>query len=325
MNKVKQLAALVAAAAATVFSLGTTAAALDWPTRQVTILVPTAAGGNTDLMARMAAEHLTGKFGKPFVVENRPSAGGILTSMQLASAPPDGYTMLFAPNSMLLLTPLVQKVGFDVDKQFIPVTNVGTGSQVVAVKRQLPVKTLPEFLAYAKANPGKLNFAIAGANNISHLGPVLMFKRAGVEMVMVPARGEPQAITDLMAGNVDFYFGNASILLQHANHEKIRILAVGTAQRLAAAPDLPTVSETLPGFVFASWNGFFLPQGTPDNIVDALRNEVTAMAKSKGVSDRLTKLGIVPGGMSKEEVAATFKNDRRSFMEAVKAAGISPP
>jgi tripartite-type tricarboxylate transporter receptor subunit TctC len=233
--------------------------------------------------------------------------------------------MLFAPNSMILLTPLVQKMSFDPDKQFIPVTNVGTGSQVVAIKRELPVKTLSEFLAYAKANPGKLNFAIAGANNISHLGPVLLFKRTGVDLVMVPSRGEPQAITDLMSGAVDFYFGNASVLLQHADHEKVRILAVGTAQRIAAAPDLPTIAETLPGFVFASWNGFFLPEGTPDEIVSALRNEVAAMAKSPAVSERLVKLGIVPGGMNKEEVAATFRNDRANFAEAVKAAGIPAP
>jgi tripartite-type tricarboxylate transporter receptor subunit TctC len=316
---------LIAWAAVAALSFLSESSALDWPNRPVTILVPTAAGGNTDLMARMAADHLTTKFGKPFVVENKPSAGGVLTSTQLAGAAPDGYTMLFAPNSMLLLTPLVQKVSFDADKQFIPVTNVGTGSQVVAVKRELPVKTLAEFLAYAKANPGKLNFAIAGANNISHLGPVLLFKRAGVELVMVPARGEPQAITDLMSGNVDFYFGNASVLLQHANHDKVRILAVGTAGRIAAAPDLPTISETLPGFVFASWNGFFFPQGTPDEIVTALRNEVSAMAKSREVSDRLTRLGIVPGGMNKDEVAATFKNDRQNFADAVKAAGILPP
>src|SRR5262249_29406378 len=155
--------------------------------------------------------HLSAKLGKPFVVENRPSAGGVLTSNQLVAAEPDGHTILFAPNSMILLTPLVQRVGFEPD-QIVPVTNVGTGSQVVAVRRDLPVTNLAEFLAYAKANPGKLNFAIAGVNNISHLAPLLMFKRAGVEVVGVPARGEPQAIQDLMSGTVDFYFGNASIL-----------------------------------------------------------------------------------------------------------------
>jgi tripartite-type tricarboxylate transporter receptor subunit TctC len=323
--KVSRRAVTLALATAVVALSQTGAAtASDWPNRPVTILVPLAAGGNTDLMARMAAEHLTKKFGQPFVVENRPSAGGALTSTQVSTAAPDGYTMLFAPHSMVLLTPLVQKVGFDPSK-LVPVTNVGTGSQVAAVKRSLPIKNLAEFLAYAKANPGKLNFAIAGANNISHLGPVLLFKRAGVELVMVPSRGEPAAISDLMAGNVDFYFGNASVLLQHSNHEKIRILAAGTEKRIPAAPDLPTISETFPGFVFASWNGFFVPAGTPDDVTNKLRNEVIAFVKAPDMSKKLTNLGIVPGGMTKQEVEATFKQDKGNFAEAVKAAGITAP
>jgi hypothetical protein len=139
--------------------------------------------------------------------------------------------MLFTPASMLLLTPLLQKLSFDPDKQLLPVTNVGTGAQVIAIKRELPAHTLPEFLAYAKANPGKLNFAVAGTQNISHLAPVLLFARAGVNLVMVPAKGEAQAISDLIAGQVDFYFGNASQLLPHADTERIRLLAAGTAQR----------------------------------------------------------------------------------------------
>ena len=129
---------------------------------------------------------------------------------------------------MLLLTPLVQKVPFDADKQLVPVVNVGTGTQMIAIRRSLPVKTLPEFIAYAKANPGKLNFVIAGANNIAHLAPVLLFARAGVDVVMIPAKSGPQAVQDLMAGQVDFYFGNASELLPHAESDKIRLIAVGT-------------------------------------------------------------------------------------------------
>ena len=299
--------------------------ATDWPNRQVTIIVTTAAGGNTDLMARMAAEHLTAKFGKTFVVENRPSAGGAQASGQVVSAEPDGYTMLFTPNSAILLAPLVQKMSFDPDKSLTPVTNVGTGSQVVAVKRSLPVNNLAEFLAYAKANPRKLNFAAAGTNNISHLAPILLFKRADVEVVMVPSRGEPQAISDLIAGNVDFYFGNASVLLSQKDHPAIKLLAVGTAQRLPNAPELPTASETVPGFVFASWNGFLVPNGTPDDIVEKIREAVTAMVKAPEMAARLSGLGILPGGQTKEQVAAVFQNDRQNFVDAVKAAGIPTP
>jgi tripartite-type tricarboxylate transporter receptor subunit TctC len=297
----------------------------DWPTKPVTIYVTTAAGGNTDMMARMAADHLAAKFGKPFVVENRPSAGGAQATGAVANAAPGGYAILFTPISAVLLTPLVQKMSFDPDKSLTPVTNVGTGSQVIAVKRNLPVNNLAEFLAYAKANPGKLNFAAAGTNNLSHLAPLLLFKLAGAEVVMVPSRGEPQAISDLMSGSVDFYFGNTSVLLAQREHPAIKLLAVGTAERVPAAPDIPTASETTPGFVFASWNGFLVPNGTPEPIIEKLRDAVTEMVKKPDVADRLNKLGIIPGGQTKEQVAAVFASDRKNYAEAVKAAGIPAP
>ena len=316
-------AALAALAAMAIVSTPTHAN--DWPTKQVTIYVTTAAGGNTDLMARMAPEYLSSKFGKTFVVENRPSAGGAQASGQVVSAAPDGYSMLFTPNSAVLLAPLVQKMTFDPDKGLTPVTNVGTGSQVIAVKRSLPVNNLAEFLAFAKVNPNKLNFAAAGTNNISHLAPLLLFARAGVEVVMVPSRGEPQAISDLMSGNVDFYFGNTSVLLSQKDHPSIRLLAVGTAQRIPSAPDLPTASETVPGFVFASWNGFLVPNGTPEDIIEKLRGAIADMVKAPEMSARLIGLGILPGGQTKEQVAAVFQNDRKNFADAVKAAGIPAP
>ena len=298
-------------------------AAEEWPNRQVSILVPTAAGGNTDLMARLAAEYLQKKFGKTFVVINKPSAGGVLTTEQTINSPADGYTLLFSPSATVLLTPLVQQISVDPEKQLIPVTNVGTGSQVVAVKRSLPVSNLAEFLAYARANPGKLNFVVAGVNNISHLAPVLLFKRADVNLVMVPQRGEPQAIGDLIGGDVDFYFGNASVLLQQADSEKIKILAVGTSERIAAAPQLPTIAETIPGFDFSSWNGFFVAVGTPEPIISSLRDAIIEMSSQPELQKRLRDLGIVPGGQDEAKVKAVFKNDRAAFAAAVAAAGIT--
>jgi tripartite-type tricarboxylate transporter receptor subunit TctC len=232
---------------------------------------------------------------------------------------------MFTPNSMILLTPLVQKMSFDPDKELKPVTNVGTGSQVVAVKRSLGVKTIKEFIAYAKAHPGKLNFAAAGTHNISDLAPMLLFKETGINLVMVPSRSEPQAISDLKAGNVDFYFGNTSVLLAQREDPAIRLIAVGTAKRVPAAPDIPAVSESVPGFSFASWNGFMVPAATPDDVVDKLRNEVAAFVKSPEITERLSKLGIVPGGESKDEVKAVFAHDRKAFADAVKAAGITAP
>jgi len=294
----------------------------EWPSRQVSILVPTAAGGNTDLMARLAAEYLQTKLGKPFVVINKPSAGGVLTTEQTVNSPADGYTLLFAPSATVLLTPLVQQISVDPIKQLTPVTNVGTGSQVIALKRSLPVTNLTEFLAYARANPGKLNYVVAGVNNISHLGPLLLFKRANVDLVMVPQRGEPQAIGDLISGDVDFYFGNASVLLQQAESDKIRLLAVGTSERIPAAPQLPTISETMPGFVFGSWNGFFVASGTPEPITSRLRQAIIDMTSQPELQKRLRDLGVVPGGQSEAQVKAVFEKDRESFAAAVAAAEI---
>ena len=305
-------------------ALATPIRAADWPAHPVTVIVPFGAGGNTDMMARLGAAHLSAKLGQSFVVENRPGAGGALGTGQVATAAPDGYTLLFSASANITLTPQVQKLSFDPRKQLVPITNVGTGTQMIGIKRELPVKTLPEFIAYAKANPGKLNFAVAGTQNISHLAPVLLFARAGIDLVMIPAKSEPQAVSDLTSGQVDLYFGNSSALLPHINSDKIRLIAVGTAKRIPAAPDIPAVAETVPGFEFASWNGFSAPAGTPEPIIEAIRREITAFAKSPEMSERLSKLGIVPGGLTKEECEAVFAKDYESFAAAVKAAGITP-
>jgi tripartite-type tricarboxylate transporter receptor subunit TctC len=315
---------LVLAAMALAAALATPIRAADWPAHPVTVIVPFGAGGNTDMMARLGAAHLSAKFGQSFVVENRPGAGGALGTGQVATAAPDGYTLLFSASANITLTPQVQKLSFDPRKQLVPITNVGTGTQMIGIKRDLPVKTLPEFIAYAKAHPGELNFAVAGTQNISHLAPVLLFARAGIDLVMIPAKSEPQAVSDLTSGQVDLYFGNSSALLPHINSDKIRLIAVGTAKRIPAAPDIPAVAETVPGFEFASWNGFSAPAGTPEPILEAIRREIAAFAKSPEMSERLSKLGIVPGGLSKEECEAVFEKDYESFAAAVKAAGITP-
>ncbi len=299
--------------------------AAEWPNRLVTVIVPFGAGGNTDMMARLGAQHLSNKFGQSFVIENRPSAGGALGTGQVATAAPDGYTLLFAASSMIVLTPQLQRLNFDPMKQLVPITNMGTGTQMIAIRRTLPVQTLPEFIAYAKRNPGKLSFTVAGTQNISHLAPALLFARAGIDLVMVPAKSGPQAVSDLMAGQVDLYFGNSSELLPHVDSDKIRLIAVGTAERLSVAPDIPTVAETLPGFEFSSWNGFLAPAETPGSIISAIRDEITTFAKSPEVSERLTKLGIIPGGLTKEQTDAVFRKDHASFAAAIKSAGIVPP
>ena len=283
--------------------------AMDWPTRPVTVIVPFGAGGNTDMMARLAAQHLSSKFGHPFIIENKPGAGGALGTGQVATAAPDGYTLLFSASANLSLSPQVQRLNFDPLKRLVPITNMGTGTQMIAIKRSLPATTLPEFITYVKDNPGKLNFTVAGTQNISHLAPVLLFARTGLDLVMVPAKSEPQAIADLISGQVDFYFGNSSSLLPHIHHNQIRLIAVGTAQRIGAAPNIPAIAETVPDFEFSSWNGFSAPAETPEPIFAAIETELAAFAKSREISDRLAKLGIIPGGLTREESAAIIRKD----------------
>jgi tripartite-type tricarboxylate transporter receptor subunit TctC len=313
---------LIVSALLTVAAIGGPVRAEDWPARPVTIVVPFGAGGNTDMMARLAAQDLSQKFGQNFIVENRPSPGGVIGVREVVQAAPDGYTLLFCASSMITLTPQVENLEFDPLKQLVPITNVGTGAQVMAIKRSLPVTNLPEFLAYAKANPGKLNFSTAGTQNLSHFSPVRLFKIAGVDLVMVPARAEPQAISDLMSGTVDVYFGNASSLLPLVNNDQIRLIAVSTPQRLAAFPDLPTVAETVPGFEAVSWNGFLAPMGTPAPIIETIRSEITALVKKPEVAERLTSLGIVPGGMSGDQITAMFQKEHEVFAGVIKIVGV---
>ena len=317
LNHCSALSALLTMAA-----LVLPARAADWPDRPVTVIVPFGPGGNTDTMARLAAQDLSAKFGQNFIVENRPSPGGAIGTRVVAQAAPDGYTLLFCASSMITLTPQLEKLDFDPVKQLVPITNVGTGAQVIAIKKSLPATNLTEFLSYAKANPGKLNFTVAGTQNLSHFSPVLLFKRTGVDLVMVPARSEPAAISDLMSGVADLYFGNASALLPLINSDTIRLIAVSTLQRLPAVPDLPTIAETVPGFETSSWNGFLAPAGTPEPIIDALRNEVAAFVKTPDISQRLTRLGIVPGGLTLAQTEALFSHDHDEFAAAIKAVGI---
>jgi tripartite-type tricarboxylate transporter receptor subunit TctC len=308
----------------TVASLAVPAHAENWPSRTVTIVVPFGPGGNTDMMARLAAQDLSQKFGQNFIVENRPSPGGVIGVRSVVEAAPDGYTLLFCASSMITLTPQVENLEFDPMKQLVPITNVGTGAQVIAIKRSLPAKNLPEFLAYAKANPGKLNFSTAGTQNLSHFSPVRLFKETGVNLVMVPARAEPQAISDLMSGTTDLYFGNASALLPLAANAQIRLIAVSTPERLATVPDLPTVAETVPGFDSVSWNGFLAPAGTPEPIIEAIRTEIAAFVKKPDIVKRLTGLGIVPGGMSGDAIETMFHKEHATFAGVVKYLAIQP-
>ncbi len=298
--------------------------ASDWPNRPVTIVVPFIAGGNTDMMARMAADRLSAKFGHPFVVENRGGAGGVTAAAQVARAAPDGYTVLFGAGSLLTLAPLLQKVNYDPDKDLIPVTEFGTGPQVLGARESLPVNTLAEFIAYAKSHPGELSYASVGVQTVPAIAGGVLKARAGLEMTLVPYKGGVQAVGDLLAGHVDMYFGNASEMLPYLDSGKIKLLAVATPQRLPQAPDLPAVAETFPGFAFGSWNGFMVPAGTPQKIIDKLVEGSIEAVNTPWVREKLVQSGIVPGGTTPAQVAERFKVDKEAFAEAVELLGLKP-
>jgi tripartite-type tricarboxylate transporter receptor subunit TctC len=303
-------------------SAARTARASDWPTRPVTVVVPYAPGGNTDMMARLVSQHLADKLGQAFVVENRAGGGGSVGAIAVSRAQPDGYTLLFGASTQIINIPMLQKVSYDPQKELVPISIFGTGPYLLGVKASLPVNTLAEFIAYVKANPGKLNYGTAGIGGNVHLNTALFLSRAGLDMVAVPYKSGAPAMSGLVAGEVEMYFGNASELSQHLDSKLIKILAVSTLQRLPQIPSVPTVAESYPGFDTSSWNGFFAPTGTPQPIIDVVARETIAASKQPPIMDRLGKLTILPVGSTQEEFRAVIEASRTANRQAMKAAGL---
>ncbi len=296
-----------------------------WPSRPVTVVVPFPAGGNTDTMARLAADYLTHKLGQNFIVENRPTGGGIVAAAQVARAPADGQTLFFASAGQMVILPMMQKVNYDPDADFAPVSILGTGPFVLGVKASLPVNTLEEFLDFARKYKDRLNVSSAGAGSIGHLTSALLAKRANFDLVFVPYQGGGPAMSALVAGDVDMYFGNASELLQHAGGGAIKILAVSTLDKMKQLPDVPAVSSAYPGFQTSSWNGFLVAKGTPQAIIDRLTEETIAASKDPRIAARLEALGIKPIGSTAKEMADTIMAERPVYKEAIEAGELKLP
>jgi tripartite-type tricarboxylate transporter receptor subunit TctC len=321
----KTLTRRVLIAAACVTGLGAFAApalAQEWPTKPVTIIVPFAAGGNTDTMARLAADYLTRANGQNFIVENRPTAGGLVATTQFAKSQPNGSELFFASAGQLIIQPLMQKVSYEPEKDFLPVSVFGTGPFILGVRSTLPVKTMPELIAYAKGHKDKLNAASPGNSSISHLSTSLFTKRAGLQFVFVPYKGGGPSVQALINHEVDVYFGNASELLQHVDGGRIRVLGVSSSKPLPQLPDVPPVATLFPDFRTSSWNGFFVVAGTPAAIINKLERQVAAAANDPKIRARLEALGIEPVGNTSKEFAAIMDRDRPTYREAVEAAGL---
>ncbi len=292
-----------------------------WPTRAVTIVVPYAAGGMADVMARLVAQRLSQKFGQPFIIDNRGGDAGAIGAGQVARAPADGSVLMFTSPSAILNVPMLQKVSYDPDS-FAPIGIFASLPFVLGIRSSLPPKTLPDFIAYARAHPGKLTYASAGVGGISHLVSTLFVKRAGIDALHVPYKSAAPATTALMTGEVDMYFGGAPEMLQHRGSDRITILAASSARRLENLPDTPTIAEIFPGFEVTTWLGFVAPHGTPREIVDAMAQATREALAVPEVAERLENLGVVPVGSTPEEFAEVLRKDRALYAEAIKAAGI---
>lgn len=300
------------------------AAADTYPSKPIKFVVPFAAGSATDTLARVLGQNVSAQVGQPVVVENVPGANGQIAASQVARAAPDGYTVLITSNSTHAANQsLVKKLSYDHVKDFEPITRLGTITLALVVNPQVPAKTTQELIAYAKANPGKLTF---GAGSTSSRIAVEMLKSmAGVQMVYVPYKSNPQAVSDLMGGQIDVMFADISTTLPAARAGKLRALGVSSAERSPLAPELATMREAgIAGYELTAWFAAFAPAKTPKEAIDVLNKAMVKAMGDKTVADSLVAAGIEPSASTPAELAAFVQSETKKWADITKAAGIEP-
>jgi tripartite-type tricarboxylate transporter receptor subunit TctC len=314
------LRTLVAALALAVSGSGL---AQTWPAKPVRVIVPFAAGGNTDGIARIASERLTSALGQQFVVENRPGAGGAIAADLVAKSAPDGYTLFVSALGQLAILPFITKVGYDPIRDFEPVSNIGENAFILGVHQSVPVRTVRELVDFVKANPGKTSYASGGSGSVSHLSAALFVTRAGIDVTHVPYKGGAPAVADLVGGQVQMYFGNYSDMVPHAQAGKVRLLGISSLKRDPRLPDVPTIAESgYPDFRTVTWNGLVAPAKTPKEIIERLSAELQKAAKEPAYVERLQKLGVDSVGSTPEQFARTIRQDVTFWGNAAKAANV---
>lgn len=298
--------------------------AQNWPSAPVTLLVGFAPGGSTDIAARVLAEQLGKKLGQNVVVVNRPGASGVVGANAVAIAKPDGQTFLFGSGSLASGPSLNKSLPFDPAQDFVPVTQITSIASILAVHPSLPVKSVKDFVDYAKANPGKLNYGSAGAGSLQHVSGALFEKSIGARMVHVPYAGGAPANTDLVAGRVQAVFGPIVELASFHKAGSIRVLGVTSTKRSSAMPDVPPIAETVPGYDIGTWHGLFAPKATPAPIVEAMSKAMAAALAEPAVRSRLLDLGLDPVGSTPQEFSAYFQSEIRRWRELVQISGATP-
>jgi tripartite-type tricarboxylate transporter receptor subunit TctC len=297
------------------------ALAQDYPTRPVRWLIGFAPGGPNDILARVMGQYLSEKLGQPFVIETRPGAGGNLATREVAGAAADGYTLLGIGHFNAINATLYRKLTFDFVRDIVPVAAVAQGPNTLMVHPSVPAKTVPEFIAYLKANPGKLSYATSGNGTSSHLAAELFKAMTGTSMLHVPYRGTGLVWPDLLSGQVQVYFTSPVGSLQYLQDGKLRALAVTTSAPSDALPGVPTVASTVPGFEVTTWFGIGVPKGTPAAIVDRLNRETNAGLGDPKIKARLADLGGVPLVVTPSQMAAFVAAEVERWGRAVKFSG----
>jgi tripartite-type tricarboxylate transporter receptor subunit TctC len=313
----------LAAGAAALPAVSRIARAQTYPTRPVRIIVTFPAGSTSDILARPMAQWLQERLGQPFVVDNRPGAGGTIGTEAVVRASPDGYTLLLISGAHTINATLYDKLSFNFIRDIAPVAGISRETGVMVVNPSVPAETVPDFIAYAKANPGKINMASAGIGASTHVAGELFKMMTGVNMVHVPYRGSPPALTDLLGGQVHVYFGPIAGSIEYVRAGTLRALAVTTAKRSEALPDLPTVGEFVPGYEASAVWGVGAPRNTPAEIVDKLNQEINAGLADPKIKARLELGGTVLPG-SPADFGKLIAEETEKWAKVVKFANIKP-
>jgi tripartite-type tricarboxylate transporter receptor subunit TctC len=298
--------------------------AQEWPPRNVTIVVPFAAGGTTDMFARIFGQAMQAKTGSAFVVENKAGAGGNIGTAQVAKATPDGATLLVGTVSTHAINPFLYKnIAHDTQKDFQPVSLIARLPNLLVVNPKIPAKTVAELVDYLKQNPDKLNYGSSGAGTSTHLASELFQMMTGTKMNHLPFRSSNDVMNALAGGHVDLAFDNMTLAWPQAQAGTVRALAVTSKERSPTAPEVPALTESLPGFEATSWHGLFVPAGTPRPIVDRLASEVKTIFDNPEQKKKLTEVGAVASPMTPEQFVEFITAERKKWQDVVKASGAS--
>jgi tripartite-type tricarboxylate transporter receptor subunit TctC len=314
----------LAAGAAALPAVSRFAWAQTYPTRPVRIIVGFPAGGNLDMIARLMGQWLSERLGLPFVIENRSGAGTNIAAETAVRAPADGYTLLMVGPTQAINATLYDKLNFNFIRDIAPVAGIISTANVMVVNPSVPAKTVPDFIAYAKANPRKVNMASGGTGAPSHIAGELFKMMTGIDMLHVPYRGGAPALTDLMGGQVQVYFGPITASIEHIKAGRLRALAVTTATRSEVLPDIPTVGEFVPDYEASTWYGVGAPKATPAEIVDKLNREFNAGLADPKIKARLADLGGVPMPMTPPDFGKFIVDETEKWAKVVKFAGLKP-